>query len=336
MPINKRWSEEEVPAEQLTSWRQLLAEQAGIVSLSQLRAHGLGLNDVEANVEGLRWQRVLPRVYATFTGELSRPARLHAALLYGGANAVLSHHTAAEEWGMLPVEDRPVEVTVPYTSSAISQLPLVRVHRSRAIRHSVLETFPPRTKRTDTVLDLAVAQSTPQDAKRLVIDLMSRHAVSMTAMLACVELRPPMRYRSTIKHALELVRSGLMSALEVEYVEQVEEAHGLPVAQRQVPQVVDGRTLWEDFAYAAHGVRLTVRLDGRRDHATPGIAFRDMRRDNAAELAGRSRLVYGWNDVSRNPCAVAAEVRAVLVRAGWQPPASAKITCSRCSAFVSG
>lgn len=237
---------------------------------------------------------------------------------------------------MLPIEDRPVEITVPYTSSAVSQLPLVRIHRSRAMHYSVVETFPPRTKRTDTILDLAVAQATAQEVKCLVIDLMSRFAVSMTAMLECVELRPPMRHRSTIKAALDLVRSGLMSALELEYVEQVEGQHGLPEGQRQVPVIVDGRTLWEDFAYDDQGATLTVRLDGRRDHATPGIAFRDMRRDNAAELAGRSRLVYGWHDVSSNPCVVATEVRTVLIREGWRPAAEPKVTCLRCSALVSG
>ncbi|WP_235999049.1 hypothetical protein [Qaidamihabitans albus] len=281
--------------------------------------HGHSDGDIAANLVAGRWHRVLPRVYATFTGEPSRTARLRAALLYGGPYATLSHHTAAEEWGMLPVADRPVEITVPYSCSAVSQPPLVRVHRSRALRHSVAEATLPRTRRTDTIVDLAVAQETARQALYLVVDLVSSAPVSMTDMLGCVQSRPPWRYRTAIKRALELVAGGLMSALEVEYAERVEREQGIPGGRRQAPMSVDGRTLWEDVTYDPLGVPLTVRLDGRATHATAGVAFRDRRRDNAAELARRSRLVYGWHDVHDGPCAVAAEVRRVLHRHGWQP-----------------
>ncbi|MQA61353.1 MAG: hypothetical protein GEU86_07615 [Actinophytocola sp.] len=331
MPLHRRWSEAELLPEVLHEWRVLLKEQAGMVLWSQLRRLGLSSEDVEANVKAQRWTRVLPRVYATFTGELSRDAKLHAALLYGGGEAVLSHSSAAEEWGMVPITDRPVDITVPYTSSAISQLPLVRVHRSRAIRHSVVATFPPRTKRTDTILDLASAQPTAKEAKYTVVDLLTRHRVDADTMRACFELRPPHRHRGAIKQGIQLVRVGFMSGLEVEYTEGVEGRHGLPVGDRQVPVVVDGKRLWEDCTYDSSGAAVTVRLDGRRDHATAGVAFRDRRRDNAAEIAGRARLVYGWRDVHEDPCAVAAEVRAVLLREGWRPGPDDVVRCEKCS-----
>lgn len=145
-----------------------------MLSYAQLRGFALSKADIEANVESVRWQRVLPRVYATFTGALTRPARLQAALLYGGAGAVLSHRTAAEEWGMVPPGEGPVEITVPYTCSAVSQLPLVRVHRSRALRHSAARSVPPRTKRTDTILDLAASEPSALRARYTVVDLLTR------------------------------------------------------------------------------------------------------------------------------------------------------------------
>lgn len=332
MPVNPRWSEGDLPSDQVVSWRRLISEQNGIVRIDQLRAYGHSWGDVEANVRADRWRRVLPRVYATFTGDLNRRARISAALLYGGGYAVLSHDTAAEEWGILSIKERSVDITVPYTSSAVSQLPLVRVHRSRALRHTMLRTSPPRTRLTDTIVDLAVSQRTDREAMYLVIDMVSRTRVSLPAMLGCVRARPPRRHRHAITSALELVRGGLMSALEVEYATNVEQGHGLPEGERQVPFVVDGKTLWEDVTYDSYGVALTVRLDGRRYHATAGVAFRDMRRDNAAELAGRSRLIYGWQNVHENPCAVATEVRAVLTRGGWQPGPGDRAECARCAA----
>ncbi|MGH3435664.1 MAG: hypothetical protein ACRDRN_04280 [Sciscionella sp.] len=38
--------------------------------------------------------------------------------------------------------------------------------------------------------------------------------------------------------------------------------------------------------------------------------------DNAAELAGRPRLVYGWDEVTRDPCGVAEVAAGGLARSG--------------------
>ncbi|WP_290056060.1 hypothetical protein [Amycolatopsis solani] len=331
MPLHTRWSVDHLSDAARPSWQVTLAEQYGVLGIRQLRAYGHSRADLTANVDAGRWQRVLPGVYATFTGELLRPARLSAALLYGGRHAVLSHHSAAEEWGLVPIADRPVEITVPYTSSAVSQLPFVVVHRSRALRYTTLPTVPPRTRGPDTILDLAVSQETGEKATLLVVDLVSRSTISPQDVENCFLLRPPFRFRAAIRRGLGLVRNGLMSALEVEYLESVEDEHGLPRGDRQTPFLVDGKTLWEDVTYDKHGAAVTIRLDGRATHASAGVAFRDRRRDNAAELAGRARLVYGWRDVHTMPCAVAAEVRQVLVREGWDPANGRKPTCRHCS-----
>ncbi len=273
---------------------------------------------------------MLPGVIATFTGELSRAAKLHAAVLYGGAHATLSHRTAAEEWNLIPVIEGPIEITVPYTGSAVSQPPMVLVHRSRALAYTAVGMNPPRTRTTDTIVDLAASRPTPREATNTVVDLVSRSRVTVSAMESCVALRPPFRHRAAIRQGLALVRNGLMSVLEVEYQREVEDEHGLPTGDKQTPFEVDGKTLWEDVTYDSHGVRLTVRLDGRATHAMASIAFRDRRRDNAAELAGRARLVYGWHDVRTSPCEVAAEVRKVLVREGCDLSGWRETTCLRC------
>ncbi len=273
---------------------------------------------------------MLPRVYAMFTGELSRSAKIHAALKYGGGHAILSHRTAAEEWGLLPVIDGPVEITVPYTFSAVSFPPLVIVHRSRALPYIAIGTQPPRTRVTDTIVDLATSQRTPKMATNTVIDLVSRSKVSLKAMEECVFLRPPFRYRPAIRFGLALLGGGLMSALEVEYKEAVEDAHGLPQGSRQTPFEVKDKVLWEDVTYDLHGTPVTVRLDGRATHSIADVAFRDRQRDNAAELADRARLVYGWHDVRTSPCEVASEVRTVLIREGWDQAGGRAPTCLKC------
>ncbi|QIZ39178.1 hypothetical protein FDZ84_01075 [Saccharopolyspora sp. ASAGF58] len=299
-------------------WAKTVTSQHDVVGVGQLRDFGLSRHVIQAQVEAQRWRRVLPGVYSLFTGPLPRSSLISAALLYGGAWALLSHRTAAEEWGMFPVSaDSPVHITLPYKQSSVSQPPLVQVHRSRAFNYIVAPSEPPRTNREDTIMDLAAAEPSEDAARNLFIDLVGSNRIDLRRIHDQLEKRPPFRYRGVMRHALDLLTGGALSALEAEYVLKVEQAHGLPSGRRQVPFVVDGIRLWEDVTYDDHEVRLTVRLDGRQFHSTSRIAFRDRRRDNAAELANRSRLVYGWHEVHHDPCGVAVEVRRVLEREGW-------------------
>ncbi|GAB2934505.1 hypothetical protein GCM10027047_33620 [Rhodococcus aerolatus] len=320
------------------AWTATTWGQHGVLTRAQLKAHGLDDHAVAHRVRQRRWQRVLHGVVAVHTGPLTRPAVLTAALLYAGDHAALSHRTAAQEWDLLRDDDQArVHVTVPYSRSAAHQPPVwgpcglvhpgVAVHRSRAFAHVVVESDPPRTSLADTVLDLAVAEPDARAAVRRLVGLSTGGRVSAAALRARVEARRPRRYRTALLEALTLMTDGVTSVLEHRYAVEVERAHGLPAARRQSPVVVDGHVLLEDCDYSEHGVPLVVRLDGRAYHSSPEVAFRDRRRDNAAELAGRPRLVYGWTDVVRDPCGVAAEVAAVLHREGWTGELHACAAC---------
>lgn len=308
-------------------WQRLLADQAGLVTRRQLDAHGFTRHALDAHLAARRWRKVLPRVYATFTGELSRSTRITASLLYAGPYAALSHRTAAEEWGILPVvDDAPVHVTVPYQSSPASQPDLV-VHRSRAWRHLVIATEPPRTARADTVIDIALCAGDARTAMRTLLVTAAGANVSPTELNLRLEQRPPPRYKRALTDAVRWLAEGVGSALEAHYLLDVEDAHGIPRARRQAPTRVDGNRLLEDCDYSGVGVPLIVRLDGWRYHANSKVALRDRRRANAAELDDRPHLVFGWHEVQRDPCAVAREVIAVLRRGGWRGGTS---RCARC------
>jgi hypothetical protein len=316
-----------VAAHLTARWCTLVAEQDGVVSSAQLAEFGVTRSAITAQVDAGRWRRVLHRVYATFTGPLPRDSMLRAALLYAGPSAALSYRTAAEQWRMCLRADGPVHVTVPYGSSAVSREGLVVVHRSRAFRHIVVPAAFPVTGRADTVIDLAVAEASPREAMRTITGLLTSGAASPGQVARRLVERRPSRHGRALADAVHRVAEGVQSVLEECYAVDVEHAHALPRARRQMPVIVDGRTLFEDAAYDHLGVPLTVRLDGR-SHLRPDVAHRDRRRDNAAELAGRSRLVFGWTEVSGDPCAVAGEVVAVLRRHGWSGPLH---PCPRCA-----
>jgi hypothetical protein len=104
------------------------------------------------------------------------------------------------------------------------------------------------------------------------------------------------------------------SVLEYRYVRFVERPHGLVGAKRQVRVRRDGRNEYRDQLYADYGT--AIELDGRLAH--PGdTRWVDIRRDNAAAAIGVTTLRYGWAEVTKTPCLVAAEIAKVLVGRGY-------------------
>lgn len=314
--------------------RRLLREQCGLITTAQARQFGLPWSQVRHRIESGHWRCVLHGVYAVNTGALTSDMTLMSALLFGGAHAILSHRTAAAQWGMLRTADgEPVHITVPYGRNAIDPPPRpgldtllyrpldhpgVVVHRSRAQAHITVDAKWPLTAKADTAVDLAVAESTARAAYASLIATVTNSRIRLHDITLRLQQRPPRRYRRVLADAARLLGDGVQSVLEFHYAIDVEKTHGLPSARRQGPVIVDGRTLFEDCDYSDSGVPLIVRLDGRRTHAMAEVAFRDRRRDNAAELAGRPRLVYGFEEVFTTPCLVAGEVDRILTRGGWQ------------------
>src|SRR6202789_3382671 len=89
-------------------WRTLLNAQCGIIDLSQAKQVGFSKRQIWHRLQSGRWQHVHEGVYATFTGPLSREARLWAALRRAGQGAMLSHETAAEVHGLI---DKPASAS---------------------------------------------------------------------------------------------------------------------------------------------------------------------------------------------------------------------------------
>jgi hypothetical protein len=139
-------------------------------------------------------------------------------------------------------------------------------------------------------------------------------------LLAVLDARRPRRYLRALRHAAQMLNDGVGSVLEARYLVDVEEAHGLPIATRQAPVVVQGVERYEDCRYGMSLGELIVRLDGWRWHSDRHVGVIDRARDNAAELAGRARLTFGWEEVVGDPCAVAALVAARLRQLGWPGP----------------
>jgi very-short-patch-repair endonuclease len=94
----------------------------------------------------------------------------------------------------------------------------------------------------------------------------------------------------------------------------VERPHALPKGKRQALAVNGSRRAYRDVLYEDFG--LVVELDGRVAHPDDR-RWLDISRDNAAAATGLITLRYGYIDLTRRPCLVAAQVADVMTLRGW-------------------
>jgi hypothetical protein len=296
--------------------RNLALYQAGIVSRAQALRAGLTVDMIKSRLRSDRWRQIHPGVYTTFTGIPGRNARLWAAVLSAGRGAVLSHETAAELHRLIDKATDPIHVTVPW-QRRVRVVPGISIHRcQRADEIAQVNTYPPRTKVEETVLDLTQTAASFDDVCGWVTRALARDLADEAGLLAAITQRTKLRWRADLHELITAAAGGDHSVLEFRYERDVERAHGLPVASRQVPFAKPGgRRGRRDRVYEDCAV--VVELDGRAAHPEES-QWRDKARDNAAAVGGQQTLRYGWTDVRHQPCATAAQVARVLRTRGWQ------------------
>jgi Protein of unknown function (DUF559) len=287
----------------------LLDIQSGVISRRQATSAGLPLAVIDNKLRTGRWRRLQHGVYATFTGNASRPAELWSVALRAGPRSALSYHTAAELYGMARSPGGLIHVTVPvgYRTGPISG---AAVHYSRSIgtaRHPTLR--PPRTRVEETALDLTQVSANFDEAFDWLCKAVGRRLTTPDLLRSTLQTRPRARWREDLLIALGDVAAGVRSPLELRYVNGVERPHGLPEARRQVRLTSGGQVRYLDNLYDQ--ARLVVELDGQAYHP-PEQRWADSHRDNAHASRGLLTLRYNWADITNRPCAVAAEIAGLL------------------------
>jgi hypothetical protein len=300
-------------------WLVLLSVQAGIVDREQARRLGFSDRQIIHRLNTDRWQRVHAGVYATFSGPVSRPARLWAAIRWAGEGAMLSHDTAAELYGIV---DSPrgntIHVTVPSRRRPAQQTPVpgIVVHRADRSEGPFASPFTlPRTAAEDTVLDLVAASPTFDSAYAWIARAVSRQLVTVEALRAALERRTRVRWRKWLSDSFEESGDGIHSALERRYLRDVARAHGLPESEHQARRLLNGKTHYKDTWYP--GYRIAVEIDGPAYHLNEQVPL-DRDRDNANLALDDVRTFrFGPVAVTERACETAAMVAVTLRRNGW-------------------
>jgi hypothetical protein len=311
--------------------RALARDQAGVVSRQQALDGGMPVGAITARIRFGKWQRVHPGVYATFTGPMSRGAQLWAAVLVAGPGAQLSHQSAAE---ILRLTDRRspfIHVAIPANRRVIPPQG-VRIHISSHLSGGwrFARGIPPHTFAEQTVVDLVHAADDFNDVIACVTGAFARNLTSDDRLRREAAARRKLRWRADLDEIIRAAAGGAHSVIEYRYDRDVEQAHGLPPAARQVGFAKpDGSRGYRDRYYQEYG--LIIELDGKQYHPAE-LKGRDQDRDNDATATVGSTLRYGWIDVTRRPCASAAQVHAALTRRGYTGPL--KPCSTACSAPV--
>lgn len=300
--------------------RDLAAAQAGVMSLDQATRDGLSQHSVARLVSDGHWHRLDRSVLYLHGPQPHWSALAWAGILLGGPEARIGGEAAAYLHGL--TEDPPGRITV--------MIPAARRRRDRwpwsfqrerpGIRSDRSPGSPPCLTVEDTVLDLCVDQPS---TLHWITTAVQRGRTTAARLRRAAADRPRLSERGLVLDLLAEAGNGVESPLEHHYLQRVERRHALPPGRRQVRR--HGRSGRHDVGYRDYGV--LVELDGQRGHTGPG-RFRDMRRDNEAIEDGLVTLRYGWSDVIERPCAVAAQVAAVLTRHGWPHLPARCPTCS--------
>ena len=281
----------------------LIGAQAGVFSFHQAVEAGASREFIRRMVRDERYHRISEGLYSTLA-EPSWMGWAWGGLLIGGQHATLGGLAAGHLWGLWSAAPEVIDVWAPRPSRRAGG----RWRFHRGTRVGRLE--PSRQSAARALIDV-LSDAEPNEVEGLLLDALRTRKVSAKKVREALQESPVLRHRGLIARVVDIAGTGAESVLESRYLIDVERAHGLPTAGRQVSVSPGTRS---DVLYPDFGV--VVELDGRLGHEGSG-AFRDSERDNAHSIAGYLTLRFGWQDVTRDPCAVAAKVQKALAIRGW-------------------
>jgi predicted transcriptional regulator of viral defense system len=182
----------------------LASRQHGVISTIQLRECGLTDQAIHRRVAKRRRIRLHLGVYAVGQLALHPRWRDHAAVLAYGAEALLSHRSAADLWGMRRTSSPRIEVTAPRGRRGRAGITL---HRSRLIHAedgAAVDAIPV-TSVARTLIDLADVLSLSA-LQRAINEAELLGLLELTAVARTLERLPNRRGRGRLHRALDLYR----------------------------------------------------------------------------------------------------------------------------------
>jgi very-short-patch-repair endonuclease len=290
------------------------AARLGLVTRSRLLAAGVTDHDIIGRLARGSLRLVHPGVYATFGTPLDYRARVLAACLAAGDDAVASHRSALWMWGLLEGE-QPVEVTAPRSSHPVPGGFVL--HRPNVLRpvDVTASKHVPLTNPMRTLLDAGVVLPSPVVGECVERALNARLVTvkGLRVVLADLggrgrtgtgALRGHLDQRALGDRRPESMIEPLMARLLYNDL-------GLGPVEYQRTLILDAQEVRPDFLVSR--ALTAVEVDGLDAHSTREALDRDLERQNLLIRHGYLVLRYTTTHL-RRPAKVAKEIVEVCVR----------------------
>lgn len=276
--------------------------QHGVVATWQLLPLGLTHDDIWYRASKGRLHRMHRGVYAVGYRKLTPLGHRMAAVLAYGPDAVLSHRSAAAQWGIASSSWK-TDVTAPHGKH---NRKTIRAHTARLHLEDVTTRDGiPVTSVARTILDLS-AQLPVDTLTNLIENADRKHLFDLRAVDRAIARRPRVAGVARLKTALATYRGAAetRSNLERQFRRLIAGA-GLPEPQFNV--VVAGVTVdvwWPQW-------KLVVELDGEPYHISPRAFESDRIRDATLQKADIRVLRVTGERLDNAPAAVLDDILAL-------------------------
>ena len=289
---------------------ELIERQLGLVLRGQALATGLSSGAISWRLNRGYWQRVVPGLYATFTGALSDEQRLVAAALYGGPGAQITGAAALRRHGVryVPADPR-VHVLVP--TARVSQGFIATQRTNRLDPHARPRSAMEICSVARAGADAARCGYSLRDVRAFLADIVQRRLAGLNLLEE--EARLGSKAHSTLLlQVLKELRSGVRSAPEAELRTVVESSTILPKARWNPHLVVtaDGTTLPTPDGWIQE-VGLALEQNSREFHSTPDGWQRTLERQYTLAEYGILTVHVTPEAVRKRPAQVLANIERI-------------------------
>jgi hypothetical protein len=275
---------------------RVAARQHGVMSVDDLRACGLSLKAISVRAANGRLHPMHRAVYAVGHANPTREGWMLAAVKACGADAALSHRSAAALPNIIRWEDRYPDVLVP--GSAAPQHPRINGHRTSFLPPEHVTTWRgiPITVPERTLLDLAGVLD-EQQLRRAIRQSQFLGLTTLGSLVAILRGPGPARGRKAFANVLATGAAPTRSELEDAVLDLLLRggfAHPLVNA----PLYLAGRRIVPDFLWPQQ--RLVIEADGAY-HDDPFERVADRERQRLLEAHGFRVIRVTWAQAIAQP-----------------------------------
>ena len=299
--------------------RHVLQVQYQVVTRRQALLCGMPHTTLDRQIApGGPWQRLLPGVYLTVTGTVTRDQREMAALLYAGSRSLITGSAAVRRHRLSSPGPDLVDVLIPWNARKQS-VGFVRVHRTRRIPERgyvtgrIRFTAPPRA-----VADAARTLTRFDDVRHVVCAVVQQRACTVAELTEELQAGPPAG-ATLFRAALAEVGDGVRSVAEGDlrvlilgsdlpkpmFNARLFDADGVFIA------TVDD--WWQDAGVAGE-------VDSRAYHLSADDQDRTTERHDRLIAHGIFPLHFSPRRINTDPAAIIRELRSAIDAGRRRPP----------------